>query len=52
MQLLVAVQVYQFPISVRVGATLRASVLMMPMQFFAIDEVHAAHAADPVLLFG
>src|SRR5436305_8447682 len=49
MRLLMAVQVYQFPIAVSVGPTYPVGLDVMPMEFLSIQERHPAYSADPVL---
>ena len=50
--LLVAVQVYQFSVATRVRAALGSRYLVVAVEFFAVDEVHATESADPALVVG
>ena len=52
MSLLVAVQMYQFPVGVRVRPTHRFGFNVVALEFLTIDEVHATQPADPVLVDG
>jgi len=49
--LLVAVQVYQFPVVVRVTATQNPWFNMVTLEFLSIEEVHATQPTGPVLSF-
>ena len=50
--LLVAVQVYQFPVATHIRATRGSGQLVVAVQFLTVDEVHSAQSADPVLVVG
>ena len=50
--LLVAIQVYQFPVAARVRASLGSRYFMVTMKFLTVDEVHATESADPALIVG
>jgi len=49
MHLLVAIQVYQFPIAVRVPTTFTLWHPMMAMEFLTIDEIIAADRTSVIL---
>jgi hypothetical protein len=50
--LLVAIQVYQFPVAARARASLGSGYLVVAVKLFAVDEVHATESADPALVVG
>ena len=50
--LLVAVQVYQFPVAPRVRAVHGSRHLVMAMKLLTVDEIHATESADPALVVG
>ena len=50
--LLVAVQVYQFPVAPRVRAVHGSRYFVMAMKLLTVDEIHATESADPALVVG
>ena len=50
--LLMAVQVYQFPVAPRVQAVPGSRYFVMAMKLLTVDEIHATESADPALVVG
>ncbi len=48
--LLVAVQMYQFPVAARVRAIPGSWYGVMAMKLLCVDEIHATESADPALV--
>jgi hypothetical protein len=52
MSLLVAVKVYNLPVATRVRPAQASWLLVVAVEFFTIDEVHATDRTAPVLALG
>jgi hypothetical protein len=50
--LLVAVQMYQFPVAPRVRAVPGSWYFVMTMKLLAVEEIHATESTDPALVVG
>ena len=50
--LLVAVQMYQFPVAPRVRAVHGSRYFVMAVKLLTVDEIHATESADPALVVG
>src|SRR5207344_2612731 len=50
--LLVAVEVYQFPVATHVRAAHDSRYGMMAMKLFPVDEIHATESTEPSLVVG